>query len=124
MRSPPYVELHAHSAFSFLDGASAPEEMAEAAARMGHCALALTDHDGLCESLAFAHAARAVGVRPITGAEITLDDGSHHTQLQSRRRTRTPRSGGQSPFLPQRPAMNFCCSASSVISLVPLPMRT
>ncbi|MGD9570840.1 MAG: DNA polymerase III subunit alpha [Thermoleophilia bacterium] len=77
----PYVELHAHSAFSFLDGASAPEEMAAAAAEMGHAALALTDHDGLCGSLAFAHAARAVGVRPITGAEVTLDDGSHLTLL-------------------------------------------
>ncbi len=77
----PYVELHAHSAFSFLDGASAPEEMAGAAAEMGHAALALTDHDGLCGSLAFAHAARAAGVRPITGAELTLADGSHLTLL-------------------------------------------
>ena len=77
----PYVELHAHSAFSFLDGASSPEEMAETAALMGHTALALTDHDGLCGSLAFAHAARAAGVRPITGAEVTLADGSHLTLL-------------------------------------------
>ncbi len=77
----PYVELHAHSAFSFLDGASAPEEMAGAAAEMGHAALALTDHDGLSGSLAFAHAARAAGVRPITGAEVTLRDGSHLTLL-------------------------------------------
>ncbi len=77
----PYVELHAHSAFSFLDGASSPEEMAAAAAEMGHAALALTDHDGLCGSLAFAHAARAAGVRPITGAEVTLTDGSHLTLL-------------------------------------------
>jgi error-prone DNA polymerase len=77
----PYVELHAHSAFSFLDGASTPEEMAGAAAAMGHTALALTDHDGLCGSLAFAHAARAAGVRPITGAELTLSDGSHLTLL-------------------------------------------
>ncbi|WP_217915669.1 DNA polymerase III subunit alpha [Miltoncostaea marina] len=81
MARTPYVELHAHSAFSFLDGASAPEEMAEAAARMDHAALALTDHDGLCGSLAFAHAARACGVRPITGAELTLRDGSHLTLL-------------------------------------------
>ena len=79
--SVPYVELHAHTAFSFLDGASAPEEMAGAAAEMGHAALAITDHDGLCGSLAFAHAARAVGVRPITGAELTLRDGSHLTLL-------------------------------------------
>ena len=77
----PYVELHAHSAFSFLDGASAPEEMAERAAELGHPALALTDHDGLCGSLAFAHAARAAGVRPITGAELTLPDGAHLTLL-------------------------------------------
>ena len=77
----PYVELHAHSAFSFLDGASSPEEMAETAALMGHTALALTDHDGLCGSLAFAHAARTAGVRPITGAEVTLADGSHLTLL-------------------------------------------
>ena len=80
MRSP-YVELHAHSAFSFLDGASSPEEMAGAAAEAGLEALALTDHDGLCGSLAFAHAAKAVGVRPITGAELTLTDGSHLTLL-------------------------------------------
>ncbi|HET6690515.1 MAG TPA: PHP domain-containing protein, partial [Miltoncostaeaceae bacterium] len=84
--SVPYVELHAHSAFSFLDGASTPEEMAEAAAAMGHEALALTDHDGLCGSLAFAHAARAAGVRPITGAEVTLADGSHLTLLAATER--------------------------------------
>jgi error-prone DNA polymerase len=81
MTSPRYVELHAHSAFSFLDGTSAPEEMAGRAAELGHEALALTDHDGLCGSLAFAHAARAAGVRPITGAELTLEDGSHLTLL-------------------------------------------
>lgn len=76
-----YVELHCHSAFSFLDGASAPEELATRAAELGHRALALTDHDGLCGSLAFAQAARDVGVRPITGAELTLEDGSHLTLL-------------------------------------------
>ena len=77
----PYVELHAHTAFSFLDGASSPEEMAGAAAELGLDALAITDHDGLCGSLAFAHAAKAVDVRPITGAELTLTDGSHLTLL-------------------------------------------
>lgn len=76
-----YVELHAHSAFSFLDGASSPEELAARAAEQGHRTMALTDHDGLCGSLAFAHAARAAGVRPITGAEVTLEDGSHLTLL-------------------------------------------
>ena len=71
-RPPALRRAARHSAFSFLDGASHPEEMAGRAAELGHEALALTDHDGLCGSLAFAHAARAAGVRPITGAELTL----------------------------------------------------
>jgi error-prone DNA polymerase len=80
-----YVELHCHSAFSFLDGASQPEELAARAAELGYEALALTDHDGVYGSLEFAHAAKAFGVRPITGAEITLSGvGS----------TEPPRSGG------------------------------
>ncbi len=67
-----YVELHCHSSYSFLDGASQPEELAARAAELGYEALALTDHDGVYGSLEFAHAAKALGVRPITGAEITL----------------------------------------------------
>jgi error-prone DNA polymerase len=77
----PYVELHAHSAYSFLDGASQPEELAVRAAELGYEAIALTDHDGLYGSLEFAHAAKAFGVRAITGAEVTLGDGSHVTLL-------------------------------------------
>jgi error-prone DNA polymerase len=76
-----YVELHAHSAYSFLDGASLPEELAIQAAELGYGALALTDHDGVYGSLEFAQAAKAFGVRPITGAEVTLADGSHVTLL-------------------------------------------
>src|SRR3989440_3664577 len=76
-----YVELHAHSAYSFLDGASLPEELATRAAELGYEALALTDHDGVYGSLEFAHMAKAVGVRPITGAEVSLTDGSHATLL-------------------------------------------
>src|ERR1041384_1226826 len=76
-----YVELHAHSAYSFLDGASLPEELAARAAELGHDTLALTDHDGVYGSLEFAYAAKAFGVRPITGAEVTLDEGSHVTLL-------------------------------------------
>jgi error-prone DNA polymerase len=75
------VELHAHSAYSFLDGASLPEELAARAAELGYEALALTDHDGVYGSLEFAHAAKAFGVRPITGAEVTLTDGLHVTLL-------------------------------------------
>jgi error-prone DNA polymerase len=70
--SVPYVELHAHSAFSFLDGASTPTELAAAAATLGYPAIALTDHDGLWGSMEFAHACRGLGVRPITGAELTV----------------------------------------------------
>jgi error-prone DNA polymerase len=76
-----YAELHAHSAYSFLDGASQPEELAARAAELGYEALALTDHDGVYGSLEFAHAAKHLGVRPITGAEVTLDGGAHVTLL-------------------------------------------
>ncbi|HEX5027667.1 MAG TPA: error-prone DNA polymerase [Gaiellaceae bacterium] len=76
-----YVELHAHSAYSFLDGASQPEELAARAAELGYEALALTDHDGVYGSLEFAQAAKSFGVRPITGAELTLDSGAHITML-------------------------------------------
>src|SRR3954465_14805030 len=76
-----YVELHAHSAYSFLDGASQPEEVAARAATLGYDALALTDHDGVYGSLEFAHAAKPLGVRPITGAEVTLAGGAHVTLL-------------------------------------------
>ena len=67
-----YIELHCHSAYSFLDGASQPEELAVRAADLGYPALALTDHDGVYGSLEFAHAAKALGVRAITGAEVTV----------------------------------------------------
>jgi error-prone DNA polymerase len=76
-----YVELHAHSAYSFLDGASHPEELVLRAAELGYPALALTDHDGVYGSLEFAHAAKAFEIRPITGAEVTLAGGAHVTLL-------------------------------------------
>jgi error-prone DNA polymerase len=68
----PYAELHCHSTFSFLDGASHPEELAEEAARLGLEALALTDHDGFYGVVRFAEAARAVGLPTVFGAEVTL----------------------------------------------------
>src|SRR5215211_5640932 len=76
-----YVELHCHSAYSFLDGASHPVELAGAAAEQGHAALAVTDHDGLHGAMEAAQAMKPLGVRPITGAELTLDDGCHLTLL-------------------------------------------
>ena len=72
----PYAELHAHSAFSFLDGAAMPEVMAEEAARLGHRALALTDHDGLYGTVRFAEAAAELGVATIVGAELSLGLGA------------------------------------------------
>ncbi|HMH81642.1 MAG TPA: error-prone DNA polymerase [Gemmatimonadales bacterium] len=76
-----YIELHCHSAFSFLDGASLPEQLALTAARLGYPALALTDHNGLYGSMAFAQEAKQLGLQAITGAELTLLDGSHVTIL-------------------------------------------
>ena len=81
-----YVELHCHSSYSFLDGASQPEEIAARAAELGYEALALTDHDGVYGSLEFAQAATFFGVQPITGAEVTLDGGAHVTLLVESRR--------------------------------------
>ena len=67
-----YAELHAHSAFSFLDGASQPEEMVAEAGRLGLSALAITDHDGLYGAVRFANAARAIGMPTVFGAELHL----------------------------------------------------
>jgi error-prone DNA polymerase len=76
-----YVELHAHSAYSFLDGASLPDELVGAAAALGYEAFALTDHDGLCGSMEFAQSAASLGLRAIHGAEMALEDGRHITLL-------------------------------------------
>ena len=76
-----YVELHCHSAYSFLDGASLPEQLALTAVNLGYSALALTDHNGLYGSMAFAQEAKQLGLQAITGAEVTLLDGSHVTLL-------------------------------------------
>ncbi len=70
----PYAELHAHSNFSFLDGASHPEELAAEAVRLGLSAVALTDHNGLYGAVRFAVAARAFGLPTVFGAELTLSD--------------------------------------------------
>ncbi|MEL7207872.1 MAG: PHP domain-containing protein, partial [Actinomycetota bacterium] len=84
----PYAELHCHSSFSFLDGASQPQDLAEQGARLGLEALAITDHDGFYGIVRFAEAAAAVGLKTVFGAELTVDkldispgqadpDGSH-----------------------------------------------
>jgi error-prone DNA polymerase len=76
-----YAELHCHSAFSFLDGASLPEELVIAALELGYDALALTDHNSVSGSMEFAKSAQALGLRAIHGAELDLDDGRHLTLL-------------------------------------------
>ena len=76
-----YIELHSHSAFSFLDGASLPEHLALQAGALGYPALGLTDHHGLYGSMTFAQTAKQIGLRAITGSELTLLDGSHVTLL-------------------------------------------
>jgi error-prone DNA polymerase len=77
----PYAELHCHSAFSFLDGASRPDEIVARALELGYGSLALTDHNSVAGSMEFALAARALGLRAIHGAEVDLDDGRHLTLL-------------------------------------------
>ncbi len=69
---PGYVELHAHSDHSLLDGVPSPEALVARAAELGMPALALTDHDALYGAVRFALAAREAGIKPILGAEVTL----------------------------------------------------
>ena len=81
-----YIELHAHSSHSLLDGVAFPEELVARAAAYGMPALALTDHDGLYGAVRFIRAAEEAGIKPILGAEITLSDapgtaGAHLTLL-------------------------------------------
>lgn len=69
----PYAELHCHSNFSFLDGASSPDELVAEAVRLGLTALALTDHDGFYGVVRFAEAAREHGLPTVFGSELSLD---------------------------------------------------
>jgi error-prone DNA polymerase len=93
-RTTPYAELHAHSSFSFLDGASSPEELAEEAARLGLQALAITDHDGVYGVVRFAEAAASYGLATMFGAELSLDVEIPATQAE---RLTGARSGQPDP---------------------------
>ncbi len=70
--TPPYIELHCHSAYSFLDGVSLPEELARRAGELGHTALALTDHNSVSGSMELAQSAADCGIRAIHGAELDV----------------------------------------------------
>ena len=76
MSSPDYIELRTRSAFSFLEGATAPEDLAEYAAAFGYPAIAMGDRDGVYGHPRFFQGARTVGIRAMVGAELTLDDES------------------------------------------------
>ena len=93
----PYIELHCHSGYSFLDGASHPEELVAKAREYGYPAMALTDHDGLYGSMEFAQCARSEGLQPITGAEITFE-GSEQERP-------TPQWDPYAPPLPDDPGV-------------------
>jgi error-prone DNA polymerase len=74
MQTPPYIELHSHSAYSFLDGVSLPVELDARAAKLGYPALALTDHNSVSGSMELAQSAGDWGVRAIHGAELDVVD--------------------------------------------------
>jgi error-prone DNA polymerase len=76
-----FVHLHVHSQYSFLDGASSLDRLLEKAKALGMSALALTDHDRLTGAIKFYEKARALGIKPIVGAEVTLEGGYHLTLL-------------------------------------------
>ncbi len=67
-----WAELHCHSSFSFLDGASDPRGLVEEAARLGVETMAITDHDGMYGAVQFAQAAGDAGIRTVFGAELSL----------------------------------------------------
>jgi len=72
----PYAELHCASAFSFLEGASQPEDLVAEAARQGLSTVALVDRNGVYGAPRFLRAAREAGIRPLVGAEVVLDTGA------------------------------------------------
>ncbi len=76
-----YAELHCHTNFSFLDGASHPENLVGEAVRLGLDALAVTDHDGLYGAVRMAEVARALGLPTVFGAEVTLGAGKASSGL-------------------------------------------
>ena len=76
MALPPYAEMHCHTHFSFLDGASAPDDLVERAVELGLAGLAVTDHQGLYGAVRFAAAAEAAGIHPVIGIEIELLDAA------------------------------------------------
>src|SRR3954468_22702785 len=95
---PSYAELHCHSDFSFLDGASCADDLAERAREIGLAGLAVTDHNGLYGAVRFSTAAAEAGVHPVVGMEIELLDAAAPDPLgvvvpRRRKARRAPPSG-------------------------------
>ena len=80
-----YVELHARSAFSFLEGASLPEDLASRCAAFDQKAMAITDAHGVYGSPRFHLAAKKLGIRALIGAEVNSELGSRYTLLVENR---------------------------------------
>ena len=100
--APRYAELHAHSAFSFLDGASHPEELVAEAARLGLAAHAVTDHDGLYGVVRFAEAARAVELAARRDETRGRDEGAGGRPARERTSHRTLAAAREHEPLPGR----------------------
>jgi error-prone DNA polymerase len=100
-----YIELHAASAFSFLQGASLPETLVERAADLGYPALALLDRDGVYGAPRFHKAARAAGIKPIIGAELTIAAGGPGAAGREIRAGRAGEAGRENhePGFPRQP---------------------
>ena len=87
MQNSPYIELHCHSNYSFLEGASWIYELLSRSTELGYSALAITDHNNLCGAMEFSKAAANFNIKSIIGSELTLIDGSHITLLVKNRKT-------------------------------------
>ena len=92
-----FVELHASSAFSFLEAASLPEALVERAAALGYPALALVDRDGVYGAPRFHKAARAAGIKGIIGCEITIRAGSQKTEDRRQKTEGWMEAGASAP---------------------------
>ncbi|MCX6543876.1 MAG: error-prone DNA polymerase [Acidobacteria bacterium] len=95
-----YTELHASSAFSFLEAASLPETLVERAAALGYSALALIDRDGVYGAPRFHKAARAAGIKPIIGCESTMTAATRKPQAEA---VRPPNPRSLTPLAPPKP---------------------
>jgi DNA polymerase III alpha subunit len=101
----PYAELHAHTNFSFLDGASAPDDLVERAAAIGLTGLAVTDRNGLYGAVRFMSAAEEIGLHGVVGTEIELLDAAVPDPAGVVIPPRRPRRRGRAAATASTPAL-------------------